>query len=717
MRHLARLIRPPQRYNATVRAASSFLQFSSRFNPGFSVESKIEVPVQGLNEENAGIRKPQYTFELSVKGKNFLNYISTSGLNVRYSRGGKSGEGYVGVEEVVAKSGHLYYDEKKAEEVLQNAEEIQRRMRAKASESFMEHATKVKGKKPNPILKIVMPDVAEIKDLSGEADSSNQNAYSPLPGLIHKYEMLLALVSINCSAHCRYCYRLDLFNGSSNKSKADMPVIAAYIKTYNEMIDEAIKNHGERDGKTGLWFHKETKEPLIQVREILFSGGDPMTLPNATIARYMTLMAEAGISSIRIGTKELSFNPQRFDPAFWKVMDMFHENYPDVRLEIVGHYSHPYELVEPNLDKDGNYLYDLHLRYPTRSDIKTPLSEIGKRRDWISHSNQFPIIAGLNDFPEVLRLLMYQCNRLGITLHNIYVCREIVGNKHFRHDSGRDDDIPRQCQLVDETKLGLSGLENHGRLVMSTEYGKVEVIGMEGNNVLLKLNRFVHDHKPDKAIIRVDTSKLPEGQKFYWLTDEVIKVAVDKEGQKILKEIVGEKDSLAQQFRKRAAEHVVGANSSAKPTANDNQEEMCDKCEVEKSTSPRSKNSVTIRVETGRNGGFRTIEINLNDKKFMGRRTTLATVLAEEGEVEAACKEQLSCSTCVGEVQSDIPLPKVSEDEKDLVDAATSGTNQAPNDSIRATCQIPLQSGENYTFRGLLGLKTKVSGNVGQTKT
>ena len=119
------------------------------------------------------------------------------------------------------------------------------------------------------------------------------------------------MTSINCSSHCRYCYRSDLFNGSSGKSKADLSAVAKYVKSYNRLIEEASA-HGSWDPDGGVTV-SATGEPLIPLREILLSGGDPMTLPNSTLARYLVLMAEAGIKTIRFGSKELAFNPTRFD--------------------------------------------------------------------------------------------------------------------------------------------------------------------------------------------------------------------------------------------------------------------------------------------------------------------------------------------------------------------------------------------------------------------
>lgn len=653
----------------------------SRSYPAYSHSSNTEIISTRVEELRKRLKEDgrnllsgsNHIFEISERGKDFLEEVN-SNLNKKYSRGGKNGEGYVGVDEVVEMVANSYYDGDEKEALSQLSSQVQDRMRVKVSKSYLDHALKVPegAKEPNPILKIVMPDVQEVSDMNGESDPSNQNRYSPLPGLLHKYEMLLAFVSVNCSSHCRYCYRLDLFSGISNKSKADMPVIAAYIKTFNTLIDDTIKESGKRDEKTGLWLHKETGEPLIHVKEILFSGGDPMTLPNSTIARYMSLMAEAGINTVRIGTKELAFNPERFDSKFWEMMDLFHETYPEVKVDIVGHYSHPHELVEAKIDRNGKYLYDTDLNYRVRKDLKAPLAAMNERRDWIGHANQFPIISGINDSPDVLRLLIYQTCRLGMDMHNIYACREIMGNKHFRGENT----IEAQYQLVEQSKVGLSGLKNHARLIMSTEYGKVEVCGVEKEDVILKFNRFIHGNRPENNIIRVGCDKLSDGKKFYWLTQDVIDSAVSGEGRKILEELKDESGSLIKHLKQISAESVL-----SRIPQNDNEERVTNSC----------SQKVTIEV-VNRNGGSKTIEVNLADKKYEKQRPTLATVLAENGEVEAACKEQLSCSTCVGEVESDNKLPKATEDELDLIDSVT---KSLPSSSIepRAGCKIPLSKG------------------------
>lgn len=622
-----------------------------------------------------------HRFHLSEKGKQFLQDVAQ--YNLKYSRGGKGGEGYVGVQDVIdmlaaEKDYPAYYNEESLAQLNSLSESVQQRMRVKISRQYAQHAMNIpaNAKHPHPILKVVMPDSEEVKDMAGEADPSNQNRYSPMPGLLHKYEMLLAYVSINCSSHCRYCYRSDLFNGISQKSKADLPLIAAYIRTYNVLIEEAIETDGLFDPASGLVVHREHDEPLLPIREILFSGGDPLTLPNATIARYLALMAEAGIRTVRFGTKEMVFNPERFNDDFWAMMDAFHAAYPKMRVEIVGHYVHPFELVDAKTNDAGEYLYDINQDYTVRADFQAALDQINARRSWMGHFNQFPIIAGVNDSPDILRLLMYLTNRLGIILHNVYACREIIGNAHFR----QENTIGAQYRLLEMAKAGLSGVENHGRLIMSTEFGKVEVMGVQDRKFMLRLNRFVHGSKPDRTMLTVDMNKISETARFYWLTNEIIdSPALSAKGKEVMRSLVSEDTSYIKKIKNKAAA-IVRSNQPATDSAEQEQSEA------------------TVEVFSWEDS--KTFHVDMRKER---PNATIATVLAREGIVQAACGEKLSCSTCVGNIETDATLPAPSEDEMDLVDSALRllphGQNDAHN--LRATCCLKLKGGQHYRFTPL----------------
>jgi len=574
--------------------------------------------------------------------------------NPRYSRGGSAGEGFVGVEKVREAFGK--YSPEDHHTTGRMDDEIQARMRVKVSESFANHAIEgQKGAKmPNPLWEIVLPKDGEVTSRldTDEIDPSNQKRFIRIPGMIHKYEMVLIYESINCSSHCRYCYRLDLFNGDSGKEKAEVMQVAKYIKSFNILMDQYKAQKGIK--KNGLWVDQETEEPLVNIREVLFSGGDPMTLPNATLARHMSIMAEAGVKAIRIGTKELSFNPERFDEHFFAMIDAFNKVYPKVRVKIVGHYTHPFELICPVVDENGNYDYtiDSYIEPKVRPNVEQILNNFRKRN--MAHWNQFPLIAPVNDSEETLRLHFYICNKLGIPIHNVYACREIPGSQHFR----QNNDIVHQYKLVENAKLGLSGLENHARLMLSTEWGKTEVVGVTGSQVILRINRHINTNKPTDSIVIVETNLLDKP--FYWLTKEVIDTAVIV-GKETLQKI-DEESGLTKGLKQEAARQVVESET------------------IYIGEPSQRASTLTYIDEMGQQ-----MSLEITEKDHV-----VSEVLARHRKVEAACGHKSSCATCVASVvlNNGEALPDPKPEETDIVNAVSGGIGH------RLTCQIPVTVGE-----------------------
>ena len=61
-----------------------------------------------------------------------------------------------------------------------------------------------------PLKRLVKASPDETRSLAGSEDPGFQMDYSPVEGLIHKYEMGLLYVTSTCSSHCRFCYREEL---------------------------------------------------------------------------------------------------------------------------------------------------------------------------------------------------------------------------------------------------------------------------------------------------------------------------------------------------------------------------------------------------------------------------------------------------------------------------------------------------------------------------
>ena len=83
--------------------------------------------------------------------------------------------------------------------VLKGTErDVEKRMPVKITRHYFELA-----KSSAPIRRIVKADPEETQDLAGSEDPGFQMDYSPVEGMLHKYEMGLLYVVSTCSAHCR----------------------------------------------------------------------------------------------------------------------------------------------------------------------------------------------------------------------------------------------------------------------------------------------------------------------------------------------------------------------------------------------------------------------------------------------------------------------------------------------------------------------------------
>lgn len=304
-------------------------------------------------------------------------------------------------------------------------------------------------KRSEAVRNLIKARPEETDDLSGESDPSNQLSYSPIPGLLHKYELVLLYVVRTCSAWCRYCYRSDFLTGKTEKDTASIHEIVDYITGHNKKVEAGL-----------------TSRPKI--REALLSGGDPMVLSNRNLFDYLNGLAEAGLDVIRIGTKELAFFPERFDENFFAMLDLFHELHPQVLVSFMVHFTHPDEVLL--LDEDGGYYRDEHGRPLRNPKVAKAVSRL-RARSFVNLENQTPIIDSVNDDVDDLRLLQREMKRMGINNHYFFQCREIEGHRAFAVP------VEQAFALHRESQHALSGIER-SRFALSTEAGKMEVVGM-----------------------------------------------------------------------------------------------------------------------------------------------------------------------------------------------------------------------------------------------
>jgi lysine 2,3-aminomutase len=227
-----------------------------------------------------------------------------------------------------------------------------------------------------PIRRTMVPVTNELLVSPGESmDPLGEDGHTPVPGLVHRYpDRVLFLVTDYCSSYCRYCTRTRMVGKRKSGGK----------KQWQKAIDYIASTP--------------------TVRDVLLSGGDPLTLPDDQIHWLLDhLRRIPHVELIRIGTKAPVVLPQRITPELLEILKKFHP------LWISIHCTHPDELT-PEVQKACTQL----------ADAGIPLG------------SQTVLLAGINDSVETMRRLMHGLVKIRVKPYYLYQCDPILGSSHFR---------------------------------------------------------------------------------------------------------------------------------------------------------------------------------------------------------------------------------------------------------------------------------------------
>ncbi len=310
---------------------------------------------------------------------------------------------------------------------------------------------------------LILPRLNEVYSMEGAKDPANQMNFTPKADdyhgkLLHKYdEIVLGYASPVCSAHCRYCYRLDLFNKDTGKASVRPEELRDYIIDYNEKL----KANDGKDPTSG--------ERRYPIRELLLSGGDPLVLTNAMLYRFLFAAGQAGINILRIGSKEWAFRPERFDEELAATLELIHELFPQMHINFVSHITHPDEFLMR--DENGQYIPNDDGPGYKWMDLSQQAVERMLSLHYVSVENQTPIISKVNDDEASLRILHEELRRKNVKFKYLFQGRDIQGHKAFS--------VPVEEAWFMHTNA-MRGLSDtaRSRFSMSTEWGKMEVISV-----------------------------------------------------------------------------------------------------------------------------------------------------------------------------------------------------------------------------------------------
>ena len=307
----------------------------------------------------------------------------------------------------------------------------------------------------DPIRRIVVPDTQELSGW-GELDASNEEKFTKVKGLEHKYtSTALLLVNEVCAAYCRFCFRKRLFMNENEEVTKDISEGLEYIREHPEITN------------------------------VLLTGGDPMIMSTSKLAPIIQQIREIDhVKIIRIGTKIPAFNPYRIlnDPSLHEMIRTYSTD--EKKIYIMAHFNHPKEL--------------------------TAVAVKGLNKLMQSGAivvNQTPLIKGVNDDPDILAELFNRLSFIGVPPYYVFLCRPTLGNEPFAVP------VEKGYKIFEKARSKCSGLAKRSRLVMSHETGKVEVVGMSDGQVFFKYNRSV-DIGNDGKFLAFDSN--PDA---YWFDD------------------------------------------------------------------------------------------------------------------------------------------------------------------------------------------------------
>jgi len=283
-----------------------------------------------------------------------------------------------------------------------------------------------------PLRRTVVPVTAELLQAPGEAaDPLGEDGHSPVPGLVHRYpDRVLFLVTDFCSNYCRYCTRSRMVG----KKNIQRPTVSQWEQALSYI------------------------EATPAIRDVLLSGGDPLTLSDSKLEWLLTRLRRIPhVEIIRIGTKVPAVLPQRITQSLTRMLRRFHP------LWISIHCTHPDEHT-PEMERACGRL----------ADSGIPLG------------SQTVLLAGVNDSVSTMTRLVQGLLRMRVRPYYLYQCDPITGSAHFRTTVAKGLEI-------------YQGLRGHTTGYAVPTYvidapgggGKIPllpetVIGREGDDLLLK---------------------------------------------------------------------------------------------------------------------------------------------------------------------------------------------------------------------------------------
>jgi lysine 2,3-aminomutase len=242
-------------------------------------------------------------------------------------------------------------------------------------------ASKIKKSSVNdPILKQFLPTKnEEVKKEGFSSEPVEDQQFLLTPRLVKKYQgRALILISSACAMHCRYCFRQNF----------------PYETSHQSGFEEELREIEE--------------DPSIF--EVIFSGGDPLSLSNEALGRIMEKLSMIPhVKILRFHSRFPIGIPERIDKGFLRLLKEL-----PLQVYFIIHANHPNELDE---------------------DIFAALKKM--RTLGINLLCQSVLLKEVNDNVSTLKELCEKLIENGILPFYLHQLDRVSGTHHFEVDEER----------------------------------------------------------------------------------------------------------------------------------------------------------------------------------------------------------------------------------------------------------------------------------------
>jgi EF-P beta-lysylation protein EpmB len=251
----------------------------------------------------------------------------------------------------------------------------------------LEYAKLIDKNNPNdPLLRQVMPQIAN-KNSDYILSPLNDEAHSPVDGLIHKYpNRILLITSQVCAIHCQYCFRQNL-DYNTHDALSNWMAIENYINQHQE------------------------------INEVILSGGDPFSLSDKKLEKLIKKIENfQHINTLRIHTRSVVVMPSRITNYLSEILIKTR-----LKVVLVMHINHACEIS------------------------KQFCTNIAKIKN-LTLLNQSVLLSKVNDDLDSLKSLSLKLFEVGILPYYLHMLDKVSGAENYYVSDEKAVQLHKQLQ-------------------------------------------------------------------------------------------------------------------------------------------------------------------------------------------------------------------------------------------------------------------------------